>query len=297
MDGFSSSSHKSFYKKQKLIVLIVALIITAFSLFVANTETACAYNKISASIVLNAANAEVMYENNSKVKMEMASTTKILTAITVIENCDVFSYYKIPKQAEGVEGSSIYLKAGQNWRIMDLLYGLMLRSGNDCATALAYVTSGSIEAFCALMNQTAVKAGATNSNFANPHGLHDDNHYTTAYDLAMITAYSLNNQLFARIVSTKKHSFTDENGQNVTFCNKNKMLYGYEGANGVKTGYTTQSGRCLVSSASRDGVQLICVVLNVYDTYGVTISLFDKSFADCKKRLNTKEWYQRYYEG
>ena len=213
--------------------------------------------------------------------MEIASTTKILTAITVIENADIFMVAPIPHSAVGVEGSSIYLRDGEKWSILDLLYGLMLRSGNDAAVALAEITAGSTEEFVALMNMTARKAGANNSLFMNPHGLHDEKHLCTAEDLALITSYALKCPIFAEIVRTKTHVANKEvNGvkEKVVFYNKNKLLYTYPDAIGVKTGYTKHSGRCLVSAAEREGRKLICVALNVYDTYGVTRSMFDKYF-------------------
>ncbi|MBR5987202.1 MAG: D-alanyl-D-alanine carboxypeptidase, partial [Clostridia bacterium] len=151
-------------------------------------------------------------------------------------------------------------------------------------------TSGSVENFATKMNQTAVKAGAKNSNFVNPHGLHDKEHYSTAADLAKITAYAMKCKIFAEIVKTKTHKavkLTPTGEESVTFYNKNKLLYSYPYATGVKTGYTTHSGRCLVSAAEKDGRKLVCVVLNVYDTYGVTKGLFDRYF--CKKAQDRAE--------
>ncbi len=227
----------------------------------------------SATIVIEAESGRVLDAKNAQVRLPLASTTKILTAITVIENTDTAASVRIPKQAEGIEGSSIYLKEGERWKITDLLYGLMLRSGNDAAVALSYATSGSIEEFCALMNRTAVAAGAYNSHFTNPHGLDDAAHYTTAYDLAMITRYALKSELFCNIVSTKKHEYLDPSGKPSAFYNKNKMLNSFEGASGVKTGFTKLSGRCLVTSAKREDMQLISVVLNIYNMWHASAEL------------------------
>jgi D-alanyl-D-alanine carboxypeptidase (penicillin-binding protein 5/6) len=193
----------------------------------------------------------------------MASTTKIVTAIAVINNADIQDIVTVPKQAVGVEGSSIYLELGEKIKVIDLLYGLMLQSGNDAAVALAIHVSGSIPKFAELMNNTAKDIGATNSNFVNPHGLHHDNHYTTAYDLGLISAYALRNDTFAKIVSTKSHTIDRAvKGWKHVILNKNKILHTFEGGDGVKTGFTKRAGRCLVSSATRDGMSVVCVVLN-----------------------------------
>jgi len=267
---------KSILKKTLFLITLTGILFLSFPY-----TTAEAYNRASAVVVMDADSGEVLHEENPNLRLEIASTTKILTAITTIENADIFQEVSIPKDGVGVEGSSIYLREGERWRVLDLLYGLMLRSGNDAAITLALITSGSIDNFTKLMNATAEKAGTTNSHFTNPHGLHDEHHYSTAFDLAKITSYALLCPIFAEICKTKTHFYTKKNGvitEKGVFYNKNKMLYSYSGANGVKTGYTRHSGRCLVSSATRDGRTLICVVINVYDTYGVTKSLFDRYF-------------------
>ena len=280
---------KNAVKEKGFVIALVVLVTVAlsFSFFSSAIERAQAYNKNSAIVLMNAETAEILYAENADLKMEIASTTKILTALCVIENNDVFSVREIPAKAVGVEGSSIYLRKGEKWRVLDLLFGLMLRSGNDAATALAILTAGSVENFTESMNQTAKKIGARNSNFTNPHGLHEEKHYSTAHDMALITAYALKCPIFAEICKTKSHSYTFENafGESVkgVFYNKNKLLYSYEPATGVKTGYTKHSGRCLISSARKDGVELVCVALNVYDTYGVTKSLFEKYFSEVAK--------------
>ena len=266
--------------KEKTFLIALGWLLFAL-LFVCPIAEARAYNKTSAIVLMDADSKKILFAENQNDKMEIASTTKILTAITVIENADILMKASIPKEAVGVEGSSIYLREGENWRVLDLLYGLMLRSGNDAAVALAMITSGSLERFAELMNETALKAGAKNSNFVNPHGLHDPKHYSTAADMALITAYAINNDIFAEIVKTKTHKAIKEfDGatEEVVFYNKNKLLYSYPYAVGVKTGYTKHSGRCLVSAARKDGVTLVCVTLNVYDTYGVSKDLFDRFF-------------------
>ena len=274
-----ANGRKNFLKEKIFVIALVLLLLLA--LFSYPIAKAAAYNKLSAVLVMDGETGAVLYQENAEERVEIASTTKILTAITVIEHGDIFMEAKIPEIAVGVEGSSVYLRKGEKWRVLDLLYGLMLRSGNDAAVALAVITSGSLEKFVSLMNETARKIGAEKSNFVNPHGLHDKEHYSTALDLAKITAYALKCPIFAEICRTKTHRCEKEvNGERerVIFYNKNKLLYSDPSATGVKTGYTTHSGRCLVSSAERNERRLICVTINVYDTYGVTKTLFDRYF-------------------
>ncbi len=238
-------------------------------------------NKSSSMAVIEASTMRVLIEQNKDVRLEMASTTKIMTALAVIENNDLDEEFTIPDEAVGVEGSSIYLKSKEIWTIRDLLYGLMLRSGNDAATALAIATSGSVENFVGLMNDKVSDLGLENTHFENPHGLHADNHYTSAYDLAIISAVAMQNPIFKEIAGCKMYT-VQANSSHPTyyFANKNKMLGIYDGANGIKTGYTKDSGRCLVTAAERDGMQLIGVVLNVYDHYNASAINFDKAFAN-----------------
>ncbi|MDE6472438.1 MAG: D-alanyl-D-alanine carboxypeptidase [Clostridia bacterium] len=238
-------------------------------------------NKSHSMAVVEASTMRVLLGENKDVRLEMASTTKIMTALVVIENVDLDSEFTIPDEAVGVEGSSIYLKSKEIWTIRDLLYGLMLRSGNDSATALAIATAGSVEKFVEMMNDKVKELGLENTHFENPHGLHADNHYTSAYDLAIISAVAMQNDTFKEIVGCKMYT-VKANSSHPTyyFANKNKMLSLYDGANGIKTGYTKDSGRCLVTSAERNGMQLICVVLNVYDHYNTSALNFDKAFAN-----------------
>ena len=238
-----------------------------------------ALQKTSAEVVLCNSTGEVLYQKNENERVSIASLTKILTAITAIENYDLSREITITEDMVGVEGSSIYLKVGEVLSLKELLYGLMLRSGNDAATAIAVGCAGSIEDFVDLMNKTAIKSGAFSSHFVNPHGLEEKDHYSTALDIARITAYALKNKDFAEIVSTKRVKLRNTSGgEERILINKNKMLYRYDGADGVKTGYTKTSGRCLISSATKNGVQLICVVINRPDTYERTIELFDRYF-------------------
>lgn len=237
-------------------------------------------------IVLETTNNTILYNKNENEKLPMASTTKIITALTVIENCDdLDKLITIPKKATLVEGSSIYLREGEKLSIRHLLYGLMLQSGNDSALALALeFGDGSVEKFAHMMNETAKKCGAENSNFVTPHGLDYKNHFTTAYDLAKITSYALKNDVFKEIVSSKIYKIDgNEDCTSRTLINKNKLLSSLEGCIGVKTGYTSKAGRCLVSACERDGMQVVCVVLNCRPMFEESIDLINKAFSEYKK--------------
>lgn len=229
-----------------------------------------------AECVIELSSGRILYEYNGDMRLPMASTTKILTAITVIECCtDLSKEIVIPENAVGIEGSSVYLKAGDIYTVKELLYGLMLRSGNDCAVALALYCGGSIEEFSARMNEVAQRAGALDSRFSNPHGLPCENHYTTARDLSLITRYAMKNPIFQEIVGCKYFE-----GRH--WKNKNKLLFTYENAIGVKTGYTKQAGRCLVSAAKKGNMTLICCVLNCAPMYERSKTLLEDAFSTYK---------------
>ena len=236
-------------------------------------------------VVLETTNNSVLYSKNENEKLPMASTTKIVTALTVLENCeDIDKIITIPIKAILVEGSSIYMRENEKLSIRQLLYGLMLQSGNDAATALALeIGNGSIETFADLMNKTAKKCGVENSNFVTPHGLDAKEHYTTAKDLALITSYALKNETFKQIVSTKTYKIDgNENCTKRTIINKNKLLNSLEGCVGVKTGYTSKAGRCLVSACERNGMQVVCVVLNCRPMFEESAELINKAFEEYK---------------
>ena len=235
------------------------------------------YASSQAEIAMELSTGTTLSESNAHARLPMASTTKILTAIIIIEDCNLDEEITVPDEAVGVEGSSIYLSKDEKIDIRDLLYGLMLRSGNDSATALAIHHSGSIEKFAAVMNERAKKIGAEHSNFKNPSGLPDDEHYTTAYDLCTIACYAMKNEVFKQIVSTTSYA-----GKYKNFINKNKILYKYENANGIKTGYTLKAGRCLVSSAEKNGMDIVCVVLNCPEMYERSIEIFETCFKKFK---------------
>ncbi|MBQ7642495.1 MAG: D-alanyl-D-alanine carboxypeptidase, partial [Clostridia bacterium] len=178
-------------------------------------------------------------------------------------------------------GSSVYLQKGDKYTVEDLLYGLMLRSGNDCAETLAVSLSGSIENFVSLMNKTALKYGAENTNFTNPHGLPSEGHYTTAADLCKIACAAMKNPTLKKIVGTKRHTATELNeGKKTLWVNKNKLLSSFEGATGIKTGYTVRAGRCLVFSAERMGMEVVGVVLDSPQMFERAKELMSDAFRD-----------------
>lgn len=220
-------------------------------------------------------------EKNADLRLPMASTTKIMTALVVLEQCDPYATVTVPREAVGVEGSSIYLYEGEEITVGTLLYGLLLASANDAAAALALHTAGSIEGFAALMNEKAASLGLQDTHFVNPHGLHDEAHYTTAHELAKLTAAAMANPAFAEIVGTRRYS-APQNGTDACrlFLNHNRLLRTCEGAVGVKTGYTKASGRCLVSAVRRNGLTLIAVTLNDGNDWQDHAALYDWGFAE-----------------
>lgn len=266
------------------------LFILAFSFFLVlfSFERTSVYAETSSKseIVIDIISERVLYKHNENAVLPMASTTKILTAIIVIEDCALTDVVEVPQEATITEGSSVYLKEGEEISVRELLYGLLLRSGNDCAVTLAVFHSGSIEAFAEIMNEKAQSYGATNSRFVNPHGLPDEGHYTTAHDLAKISAHAMRNETFKKIVGTQYY-------RQRNWKNKNKMLVEYDGATGVKTGYTKKAGRCLVSSAERNDLQLLCVVLNSPDMFARSKELLDNAFSRYQRRkiASKKEIY------
>lgn len=197
---------------------------------------------------------------NENTKRKMASTTKVMTATVIIENCDLNETIEVSKKAAGTGGSRLGLKTGDKITIRDLLYGLMLKSGNDAAVALAEHCGGSVQGFSELMNKKAAELNLDNTNFETPHGLDSDNHYTTAYELAILSNYALNNKTFKQIVGTKNYTVTI-NGYPKSISNTNELLGNLEGVYGIKTGFTNGANRCLVSACKRDDMDIICVVL------------------------------------
>ena len=239
---------------------------------------------------------KMLWEKNADVRRPMASTTKIMTALVVLENCALDEEFKIPAEAVGVEGSSVYLEAGEVQSVENMLYALLLASANDAATALAIHTAGSVAAFAELMNRRAEQMGLTDTHFTNPHGLADKEHYTTARELAKITQEAMKNPQFREIVSTKNKVISVKNGSSTrTLTNHNRLLRCYDDCIGVKTGFTKNSGRCLVTAAERSGMLLIAVTLHAPDDWRDHTAMLDYGFSQYEGRLLT-EASQRSFE-
>lgn len=237
-----------------------------------------------AAVLIEAESGRVLYSHNADKRLPMASTTKIVTAITAIENGKLTDIVTVSSRAAGTEGSSMYLKNGEKIKLEDLLYGLMVVSGNDAAVAIAEHIGKNTEGFAALMNKTAEKAGAYDSNFKNPHGLHHPDHYTTAADLAKIAAYALRNEFFAKLVSCRYRQVYSVDGHTHWLRSKNKILSLYPGGMGVKTGYTKQAGRCLVAAAEKNGMRLLSVVLNDSSMFPDSMALLDYGYNNYELR-------------
>ena len=223
---------------------------------------------------LDAVSGRVLFDKNADSRSLIASTTKIMTALVVCERCNVLDRMRIPKEAVGIEGSSMYLREGEVLTIQELLYGLMLSSGNDAAVALAICCGGTVEGFVELMNDKARLLGLRNTHFENPNGLDSPGHYSSARDLAVLAAYAMENPIFAKTVSAK----TVTAGQRY-LRNHNKLLWMVDGADGVKTGYTKAAGRALVSSATRDGRRIITVTLNDPNDWQEHKALLEEGFS------------------
>lgn len=258
-------------------MLSLVIIVSAVTLHTAASQPP----SISAqsAVLTDADSGAVLFEHNAYARMGMASTTKIMTALTALRLADPQMSVTVSKEAVGIEGSSVYLCEGEQMTLEQLLYALLLASANDAATAIAIACAGSVEKFADEMNLYAEKLGLTDTHFVNPHGLYDENHYTTAYDLAVISRMALQNSLLRRIFSAYKAElpFNGESNRRLV-VNHNKLLRTYDGAIGIKTGYTKSTGRCLVSAAERDGLTLICVTLNAPDDWRDHTSLLDYGF-------------------
>lgn len=213
-----------------------------------------------AAIIYDRETKEIIWGKNENDKKSMASTTKIMTAVVVLENAKLTDIVTVSKRAAGIGGSRLKISEGDKISVNDLLYGLMLKSGNDTAIALAEHIGGSVDEFVNLMNKKAVEIGLKNTHFTSPHGLDDENHYTTAYELAMLTDYAMENKTFCNIVNTKTATI-NINGLPRNINNTNELLGYMQGVNGVKTGFTNNAGRCLVTSCTRNSSQIITIVL------------------------------------
>lgn len=222
---------------------------------------------------------DVLFEKNPEKSLSMASTTKIMTSVIALECNTPDRQVEITSEMVNVEGTSSGLRSGDRITLIDLVYCMLLESGNDAANSVALAVGGSMDNFARMMNEKAAEIGMKNTSFVTPSGLDDENHYTTAYDMALLTAYALDNSDFVRICSGKSyHVHFQDSDKQVTLYNHNRLLNEYEGCIGVKTGFTKKSGRCLVSAAVRDGVTLIAVTLNAGDDWNDHKKMLDYGF-------------------
>ncbi|MBQ8689963.1 MAG: D-alanyl-D-alanine carboxypeptidase [Clostridia bacterium] len=267
-----------YHSKERIFafLILITLIFSFFTIYVASEETP----KVSAraAALYEPESKSFLYDKNSDERLPMASTTKIMTALIALEQLELDAPICVDDRAIGVDGSSVYLVQGEVMSAEGLIFALMLRSANDAAEALAYEIAGGIEEFCALMNERAHELGLTDTNFENPHGLDADNHYTTAHDLALITAEALKNEKFREISSSYKKEITSSE-QTRLLVNHNKLLKMYDGCIGVKTGYTKKSGRSLVGAAEKDGLTLISVTINAPDDWNDHKEMLDYGFS------------------
>ena len=263
----------------KKITLIIICFMSITICWTFSYATA-AYEVSRGEVVMEVSSGRLLYSHNESLTMPMASTTKIMTALVVLEILEELSLGAdsrviVPAEAAGLEGSSIYLKAGEKVMMEELLYGMMLQSGNDAATAAAICAGGNLRNFVARMNRKAEKLGCTGTHFTNACGLFDENHYTTAKDLACIAAAAMQREDFRRIASASRWQ-SAESERN--FYNKNKTVRQYEGGDGVKIGFTKASGRTLVASATRGDVSLIAVVLRDGNWFADAYAMLDYGF-------------------
>ncbi len=262
------------YPERMLSVNVKLRTICALVLVVFLIPSAHAISATSAT-VMEESSGRILYEYNGDEVRSIASITKLMTALVAIEeNEDLQAVVTITADSCGIEGSSLYLREGEEITLEALLYGLMLRSGNDAAHAIAIYTAGSVDAFAELMNAKAKSLNMTSSHFMNPNGLEEEGHYSTANDMARLGCACLQNEILAEIVSTKTISFGDR-----IFQNHNKLLWQYEGCVGMKTGFTEMAGRTLVSAATRDGMSLVAVTLNAPDDWQDHTALLNDGFA------------------
>jgi serine-type D-Ala-D-Ala carboxypeptidase (penicillin-binding protein 5/6) len=291
-------------KKTKFYIYYMLVFALLFALVSKEVQAAPSVSAQRA-ILMDGETGRVLFEKDAHSKSRIASITKIMTAIIAIESGKMDEEVTVSSNASGTEGSSLYLKAGEKIKLEDLVYGLMLRSGNDSAVAIAESVGGSLEGFAHLMNQKAAEIGMEDSHFSNPHGLDDhDDHYSTAYDMALLTKYAMENDLYKKIAGTKVHTAPNpEEKWDRKWKNKNRLVTElYKHSTGGKTGYTKLAKRTLVSTASKDGENLIAVTLNAPDDWNDHIGMFEYGFDhfDYKTVLDKgviKKFDDEFYEG
>ena len=280
------------YKRTLILSIIFFLIFSGIIKAEAMPEISA-----QAYVLMDAKSGRILKSHNANTKLPIASTTKIMTAILALETIENLNQrIEVPPECCGIEGSSIYLQPKQSVSVIDLLYGTMLRSGNDAAAVLAkFAGRNDSEGFIAMMNKKAKELGALNTNFVNASGLHDDNHYSTAYDLALISAYAMKNDTFRKIAASEKYRAESMNN---IFYNKNKVVYQYKYGTGIKIGYTKAAGRCLVASAEKDGTEIIAVLLNDNNWFNDAYKIFDWAFENYKTySIVEKGQFVRYSPG
>ena len=264
--------------KRALPLLLILLLAAAVP-----TVTQADAVPAEAAYLIEAHSGRVLTEQNANAHLPMASTTKIMTALLAIESGRLSETVAVPRAAVGTEGSSMYLKEGETLPLLDLVYGLMLTSGNDAAVAIACVLDGDVSAFAARMNARAAELNLNDTHFTNPNGLSDPDHYTSARDLCMLAAAAMQNETFAAVVRTTYR--TTEGSIPHRLKNKNRLLWEYEGGVGVKTGYTKAAGKCLVFAAERGGMLLVGAVLNCPDMWNAAKSMLNAGFQAYRAKL------------
>lgn len=270
-------------KSRKFIILTI--ITSILFLAIPQNSSAQMYVSAQSAILMEQDSGRVIFEKDAHTQRRIASITKIMTAILAIESGKLDETVTVSNNAIRAEGSSIYLQEGEKIKLEDLVYGLMLRSGNDAAVAIAETVGGSLDGFVYLMNQKAEEIGMKNTHFANPHGLDDhEDHLSTAYDMALLTRYAMNNDTYKKIAGTESYrSESSNNKWDRVWKNKNKLLTSlYEYSTGGKTGYTKRAKRTLVSTAEKDGVSYIAVTLNDPDDWDDHINMFETAFKQYK---------------
>ena len=260
---------KSFFAKTAAVILAAVLLLPPRAQALSAQRAA----------VLEPVSERLLLDRNARERAPMASTTKIMTALLICEQCNVLDRMRVPKEAVGIEGSSMYLREGEILTLQELLYGLMLSSGNDAAVALAIYCGGTVEGFVERMNDKARALGLKDTHFANPNGLDAPGHYSTARDLAALGAYAMENPIFAKTVSTKTITVGER-----YLRNHNKLLWLLDGADGIKTGFTRTAGRILVSSAQREGRRLVAATMDAPDDWRDHQAALERGFRNYRVR-------------
>lgn len=266
---------------RKLFSVFICFII----LLGTDIESNAAQMGVSAqSAVLICVNSgEILFSKNENKKLSMASTTKIMTSLIALEQATPGREITVTSEMVSVEGTSMGLKEGDSVSLKELVYGMMLQSGNDAANTVAYVIGGTPENFAKIMNERAMQIGMLNTNFVTASGLDDEMHYSTAYDMALLAAESIKNPEFRYICSQKSVKLTYGNPPYArTLTNHNRLLWRYSSSIGIKTGFTKKSGRCLVSAAEKNGITLVAVTLNASDDWNDHVSMFEYGFSKCE---------------